>query len=213
MTQISCPCGFITYAINSGNDLDLFTIDHETGFLYFEKISQILENPPEDFIVDLVVEAKNEFPSGEKFTAEVPVRVTFDRTNVFSKKTEDPDDDKSSRSEVDFTTETKDLDNGDGSSVNEVNFGKKIVDPDNERITNEADLTKKTEDRDDNESSVNQPGDWLPWMLNSHHRSKRALAGLTNNTMMLEKLWPDAETGVVVGDVIPFTLHAWIKYT
>ena len=91
VTMYACPCGFVTYAINSGNELGLFTIGTTSGILNYQAnnhIIQDLEQFGTGHIIDLEVEARNKYPSGEEFSSTTKVHITFDRkeSGLYSSK-------------------------------------------------------------------------------------------------------------------------------
>ena len=88
ITTYACPCGFVTYAINSGNDLGLFTIHKTSGELTYEGNNHIIQDLGAGHSVDLVVEAKNKYPEGEEFSSTTQVHVTFEKasSSLYSSK-------------------------------------------------------------------------------------------------------------------------------
>ena len=80
MTTYSCPCGLVTYSINSGNELGLFTIDKTSGELFYEENNHVIQDMDLGHDVDLVVEAKNKYPRGEEFSSTAIVHVTFQKS-------------------------------------------------------------------------------------------------------------------------------------
>ena len=92
ITMYTCPCGFVTYAINSGNQLGLFTIGKTSGVLKYEADNHILQTVDDKLgkghTIDLEIEAKNKYPSGEEFTSTTKVHITFERkeNSLYSSK-------------------------------------------------------------------------------------------------------------------------------
>ncbi len=78
-TPFACPCGIIYYSINSGNDLGLFNIDKTSGLLSYTAANHLLQDAYKDVEINLVIEAKNRYRSGDEFSSTTKVTATFNQ--------------------------------------------------------------------------------------------------------------------------------------